>query len=110
MNTMRIDDGLVAGRSEDFYICVYVGANALTLSARSCTLLEPEVSVDLRRVDTSSLAGVGSVDPNVGFTIALNCDSDMAVEMVVDTVNVQDAAAGILNLSSRCRGVDAPAR
>lgn len=79
----------------------YIGAGGLISQGVGCNLVDAQVNVDLGKILVSKyLKGVGSVSPTKELSIPLQCDSGVAIDMVVDSSGALDAGEGLLNISS----------
>lgn len=79
---------------------MYHPAKTLKVATTGCTLIDSEINVGLGRVESrENFKGVGSSSPAKNFTIPIDCDGVVAIDMVVTSSNVIDSATGVIGLA-----------
>ncbi|WP_027923333.1 fimbrial protein [Pseudomonas sp. URMO17WK12:I12] len=80
---------------------MYIGAGSVTHEGLGCDLVDSEIDVNLHQVSASEyLKGVGSVSPAEHFSIPLQCNGEVAIDMTVSSSGAADASKGLLRVDS----------
>lgn len=82
------------------WVDVMLGGNSINVEAQGCVLQSNTVGVELGRFKTIDFNGVGSAAPPSHFSIVMECDPDIGVNLTVSDANAINSGAGIIGLSA----------
>lgn len=72
----------------------------IEVNAQACKVLNSNLVVDMDTLNSYFLKGVGSSGPLKNFSIGLDCDAALKLEMNVDAANAARAADGVVKLDA----------
>jgi type 1 fimbria pilin len=77
-----------------------LSGTTINVVAMGCDLKSDSIGVELGQLTLSEFYGVGSLTSNKNFSITLDCDSEVKVDMDLSSPNIINSESGIIGLTS----------
>lgn len=93
--------GTESGSTRDYNSSGYIYGSSFEVDVFGCALLEPQVSVPLGRVSAEKImTHIGAASSAVDFSVPVDCDGQVRLDMVVDGAGSPNASNGVLPLTA----------